>query len=133
MQPTVHVKLAACRPHLPRTAAVALVVGTILGAINQLDALLAGRATGITWLKIALTYLVPFLVANYGTETASRSARPVGILSARPYRPGTGTVVWHALTRQNGRGTDRVTVHDPRKRAATEQPARRTGPRQRAR
>ena len=36
---------AACRPHLARTAAVAVVFGTILGAINQLDVLLAGRAT----------------------------------------------------------------------------------------
>jgi hypothetical protein len=86
MQPTVHVILAACRPHLPRTAAVALVVGTILCAINQLDVLLAGHATGITWLKIALTYLVPFLVANYGIVTASRSASPAGILSASRHK-----------------------------------------------
>jgi hypothetical protein len=67
---------AVCRPHLPRTVAVALVVGTILCAINQLNVLLAGRATGITWLKIALTYLVPFLVANYGIVSASRHSRP---------------------------------------------------------
>jgi hypothetical protein len=73
---------AICRPHLPRTVAVALIVGTVLCAINQLDVLLAGRATGITWLKIALTYLVPFLVANYGIVTASRSAGPDGIVSA---------------------------------------------------
>jgi len=79
---------AACRQHLPRTAAVAVVVGTILLAINQLDVLLAGRATGVTWLKIALTYLVPFLVANYGIVMASRSASPDGILSAsRHSRP----------------------------------------------
>ena len=79
---------AVCRPHLPRTAAVALVVGTVLCAINQLDILLAGHATGITWLKIALTYLVPFLVANYGIITASRSVSPDGIVTAsRPSRP----------------------------------------------
>jgi hypothetical protein len=80
---------AICRPHLPRTAAVAVVVGTALCAINQLDVLLAGRATGVTWLKIALTYLVPFLVANYGIVTASRSASRDGIVSAsRQSRPG---------------------------------------------
>jgi len=79
---------AVCRPHLPRTAAVALVVGTILCAINQLDVLLAGRATGVTWLRIALTYLVPFLVANYGILAASRSTRPDGIVSSgRPSWP----------------------------------------------
>jgi hypothetical protein len=66
---------AVIRPHLPRTVAVAVVVGTVLTTINQLDVLLAGRATGMTWLKIGLTYLVPFLVANYGILTASRGHR----------------------------------------------------------
>ena len=73
---------AACRPQLPRTAAVAVVVGTILLAINQLDVLLAGRDTGASWLKIALTYLVPSLVADYGIVTARRSASRDGIVSA---------------------------------------------------
>jgi hypothetical protein len=82
---TVREILAACRPHLARTVAVAVVVGTVLCAINQLDVVLAGHATGITWLKIALTYLVPFLVANYGIVTATRG----GIVSAsRQSRPG---------------------------------------------
>jgi len=49
--------------------------GTVLFAINQLDVLLAGRATGLTWLKVALTYLVPFLVSNYGVLSATRSRR----------------------------------------------------------
>ncbi len=65
---------AACRPHLARTATVAIIVGTVLCAINQLDVLLAGRATGVTWLKVALTYLVPFLVSNYGVLSATRSS-----------------------------------------------------------
>ena len=83
----VRVIPAACRPHLARTAAVAVVVGTILCAINQLDVLLAGRATGITWLKIALTYLVPFLVANYGIVTATRHPGPGRIVSASRHSP----------------------------------------------
>ena len=52
--------------NLRRTVAVALLVGTVLFAINQLDTVIGGRATPVTWLKIALTYLVPFCVANYG-------------------------------------------------------------------
>ena len=52
--------------NLRRTVAVALLVGTVLFAINQLDIVIGGRATPVTWLKIALTYLVPFCVANYG-------------------------------------------------------------------
>jgi len=56
-----------CEPyHLRRTVAVALVVGTVLFAINQLDVVIAGRAGAGTVLKIVLTYLVPFLVSNYG-------------------------------------------------------------------
>jgi hypothetical protein len=59
---------------LCRTLAVALVVGTALFAINQLDLVLSGRATGRVWLKAALTYLVLFLVANYGLLVGSRRA-----------------------------------------------------------
>lgn len=54
---------------LPRTARrrsllVALVVGSILNLINQGDALLG--LTSINWLKIGLTYLVPYAVSTYG-------------------------------------------------------------------
>ena len=63
---------AICRPHLSRTVGAALVVGTVLFAINHLNEVLAGKATVVTWLKTALTYLVPFLASNYGVVTASR-------------------------------------------------------------
>jgi hypothetical protein len=51
--------VVAYRPHLRQTIRVALVVGTILFSINQLDAVLRHQATVATWLKGALTYLVP--------------------------------------------------------------------------
>ncbi len=54
---------------LSRSLAVAAVVGTILNAINQGDALVAGRP--LDWLKIALTFCVPFCVATYGAYTAN--------------------------------------------------------------
>lgn len=60
------------RHHLVRTISVALVVGTLLFAINQLDVVMAGNATAATWLKVASTYLVPFCVANYGVLTGTR-------------------------------------------------------------
>ncbi|MBM3487295.1 MAG: hypothetical protein FJX67_11810 [Alphaproteobacteria bacterium] len=47
-----------------RSLVVALVVGTILNAINQGDALVMG-APAVAW-KIALTYVVPYCVATYG-------------------------------------------------------------------
>jgi hypothetical protein len=57
--------------------AVALIVGTVLFFINQFDVVLAGHATTLTWLKVALTYVVPFCVSNYGVLVASRR-RPAG-------------------------------------------------------
>ncbi len=64
-------------PNLRRTLAVALLVGTVLLAINQLDVVVAGRATPATWVKIALTYLVPFCVANYGLVVGARGRATV--------------------------------------------------------
>lgn len=63
------------RRHLVRTVSVAVVVGTVLFCINQLDVVITGHATASTWIKITSTYLVPFCVANYGILTAThRSA-----------------------------------------------------------
>jgi hypothetical protein len=58
--------------HLGRTLRVALVVGTILFCINQLDVVLRGQATPAVWLKGGITYLVPFVVSNIGVLVGSR-------------------------------------------------------------
>lgn len=60
------------RPHLRRTVAITLVVGTVLFCINQLDVVLRGDATAVVWIKAAVTYLVPFAVSNAGVLVASR-------------------------------------------------------------
>jgi len=59
------------RPHLLKTIRVALIVGTIIFSINQLDVVLRGKATAVTYMKSALTYLVPFCVSNYGILVAT--------------------------------------------------------------
>jgi hypothetical protein len=59
------------RPHLLKTVRVALIVGTIIFSINQLDVVLRGKATAVTYMKSALTYLVPFCVSNYGILVAT--------------------------------------------------------------
>ena len=66
----------AYRPHLRKTLLIALVVGTVLFCINQLDVVLRGNATTVTWIKGAITYLVPFVVSNLGVLVASRRAPP---------------------------------------------------------
>ena|SRR5215831_10535428 len=54
------------RPMLRRSSLIALVVGTILTAINQGDLLLAGHwAPALAW-KLPMTYAVPFIVATLG-------------------------------------------------------------------
>lgn len=41
--------------------------------INQLDVVLGGRATAVTWIKVAVTYVVPFAVSNLGILTTRRT------------------------------------------------------------
>lgn len=47
---------------------VALIVGTILNAINQGDAMLAHAQLNLA--KVALTYVVPFIVSTHGAVSA---------------------------------------------------------------
>ncbi len=58
--------------NLIRCITAALIVGTILFFINQADVVFGGGATTLTWIKIGLSYLVPFFVANYGIVLASQ-------------------------------------------------------------
>ena len=53
-----------------RALRVALVVGTALTLINQGDRLIAGMAPG--WIKMALTYRIPYCVSTHGAVTAMR-------------------------------------------------------------
>jgi hypothetical protein len=68
--------LAYCRrpEHLRRTVRIALVVGLVLTAINQLDVILGGGATTGTWIKCALNFVVPFVVSNLGLLSARSSS-----------------------------------------------------------
>ena len=58
--------------HLKRTLSVAVLIGTAFFTMNQLGAILDGRATALVWVKVALTYLTPLLVSNYGLLSATR-------------------------------------------------------------
>jgi C4-dicarboxylate transporter len=54
---------------------VAAVVGTIVSLVNQGDVVLAGQASGITWVRVAINYLVPYIVASVAYLSACRSPR----------------------------------------------------------
>jgi hypothetical protein len=66
------------------------VVGTILSAINQGGVFLAGEARWTTWVRIALNYVVPFIVSSIGFYLGERA-------------------VW-----QNGRSATPRKGHEPR-------------------
>ncbi|MGE0586858.1 MAG: nitrate/nitrite transporter NrtS [Flavobacteriaceae bacterium] len=51
-----------------RSLYVALVVGTILNVINQGDAIFG--ADPVSWLKVLLTFCVPYGVCTYGAVSA---------------------------------------------------------------
>lgn len=59
-------------PHLRKTITIALVVGTVLFCINQLDVVIRGDATALVWVKTSVTFLVPFCVSNVGVLVGSR-------------------------------------------------------------
>ena len=60
------------RPLLRRSALTALVVGSVLTAINQGSVLLAGGFPAALAWKIPLTYCVPFCVSIWGALVNSR-------------------------------------------------------------
>jgi hypothetical protein len=61
--------------HLRRTLTIAVVVGTVLTAINQADVIARGDATSTTVVKAMLNYLVPFIVSNLGLLVGTRDER----------------------------------------------------------
>jgi hypothetical protein len=58
--------------NLRKTVGIAVLVGSVLFCINQLDVVLRGKATTLVWVKSAITYLVPFAVSNWGVLIGSR-------------------------------------------------------------
>ena len=44
----------------------ALIVGTVLTLLNQVDVFAHGEVTSTTYLKCTANYLVPFVVSNVG-------------------------------------------------------------------
>ncbi len=73
MEPREALRICFRREHLRRTVKIALIVGTILTLINQLDVIVKGDATTITWVKGGLNYCVPFIVSNLGLLAGKRA------------------------------------------------------------
>lgn len=62
------------RGRTARTATpVAVVVGTVLSAVNQGEVLLSGAGGTGTWVRIGINFLVPFCVASVGFLSGCRT------------------------------------------------------------
>jgi hypothetical protein len=57
--------------NLRKSITIALVIGTLFVAMNQLEVILSGGATFVVWLKVGLTYLTPLCVSNLGILSAT--------------------------------------------------------------
>lgn len=57
---------------------VALIVGTMLSAVNQGSVLIAGHASAVTWLRIVANYGIPYVVSSIGLLSAYRTRRDPG-------------------------------------------------------
>jgi hypothetical protein len=63
-------------PMLARSARIALIVGTLLTAINHGDVIVGGHWMAAMIWKIPLTYATPFAVATWGALSNSRAQIP---------------------------------------------------------
>ncbi len=67
--------IAFSREVVIRGLKVGLVVGTILVAINQGDAIISGNLGAVVAWKIPMTYLVPYCVSTYAGVSATIAHR----------------------------------------------------------
>ena len=65
-------RLARRRDIVLRAVRVALLVGTVLALINHGDKLIGGGMQTSDYLKILLTYLVPYCVSTYSSVQTVR-------------------------------------------------------------
>ena len=68
--PTQWFAIAFARTTVRRSLRVAVVVGSILVTINYGDRILAGTLDSVDFVKIGLTYCVPYCVATYAAASA---------------------------------------------------------------
>ncbi|WP_428982740.1 nitrate/nitrite transporter NrtS [Paraglaciecola aquimarina] len=63
--------MAVSKKQLKTAIYISILVGTILTLINQGEAFIGGAE--INWLKVILTYIVPFCVSLYSSSVALKS------------------------------------------------------------
>lgn len=69
------IRLAFSRKVCWRALKVAALVGPILILVNQGDTVLWGELDGVCYLKMGLTFLVPYLVSTFSSVAVMRDFR----------------------------------------------------------
>jgi hypothetical protein len=69
---SVAVEICCARPTLRRTTRIAAVVGVVRTGINEGDSLVHGNVSAATGVKMALNFVVPFIVSNLGVLAGTR-------------------------------------------------------------
>ena len=70
MRNTRAIQLSMQKAIVVRGLKFSLVVGTILVLINQYELILTGQISTETWIKIGLTYMVPYVVSTLSSVQA---------------------------------------------------------------
>lgn len=65
--------LAFSKEIIIRACKVSLVVGTLLAVINYADKILLQQMLTLDWIKLGITYLVPYVVTTYSSVKAIQS------------------------------------------------------------
>ena len=68
----VAIEICCARPTLRRTTRIAAVVGVVLTGITEGDSILNGNVSTATGVKVALNFVVPFVVSNLGVLAGTR-------------------------------------------------------------
>lgn len=95
---------------------VALVVGTLLSAVNQGAVIAGGGGTPAVWLRVSFNYAVPFVVSSMGFLGAGRlrpgNASPVDEAPSSSVRatPTPAEIGEHRATPSTSTGRDGISV-----------------------
>lgn len=65
-------EIAVRRAVVRRAAFMALVVGNVIGALNHGDKIVMGLMSNGDWIKVGLTFLVPYTVSTISSVLAVR-------------------------------------------------------------
>lgn len=63
-------RFALSWPVVRRAAAIAVIVGPVIAFINHGDLIVSGDTTRMEWVKIAITFLVPYTVSTVSSTLA---------------------------------------------------------------